>query len=158
MKKHSYLLLTALCISLFSCDNTNTNETATTTTSEPVSQEPAPQQKTATAEEAPETNEEQAPGVDQTHEVVAQNFQYSPNELRVKPDQRIQITLINQGDVQYSIKFDLPEGDQELRSPVPPGRKAGIVFTTPKKKGSYPFYSPLPNQRGRGMTGTLIVE
>jgi plastocyanin len=92
------------------------------------------------------------------YELVAQNLQFSPNELKAKAGERIQITLINRGDVPYNLKFELPDGEQELRTDVPPGRKAALVFTAPEKAGTYSFYSPLQNHRGRGMVGTLVVE
>lgn len=159
MKHSHYLLLSVLCSGLFfSCDNTNTNTTTTAPEQQPVSQEPVPPSPETTAPaEASETSGDQDSSLE-AKEVVAKNFQYTPDELRAKPGERIQVTLINQGDVQYSIRFELPESEQELRTPVPPGRKAGLIFTTPKKKGTYAFYSPLPNQRGRGMSGKLIVE
>ena len=155
MKFSKYLIATLFSASmLFACDNKQTSEESTI-----VMEEEAPLESPAATERAEEGAEQiaQDPNV-QVVEVVAENLQFSPNEIRVKPEQRLQIVLTNKGDVPYSIKFELPKGAQELRNPVDPGRKAGLIFTTPKKAGTYPFYSPLQQQRGRGMTGKLIVE
>ncbi|WP_040395949.1 cupredoxin domain-containing protein [Cesiribacter andamanensis] len=91
-------------------------------------------------------------------EIRVQNLQFSPAELRVKKGQRVQIMLINEGEVESSLRIELPGNAQELREPVPPAQRAGIVFTAPEKAGTYPFYSPLRNQRDRGLSGQLIVE
>lgn len=149
MKRYIHCFFLVFLVGLFSaCDS----ETRTTTQEEASRQE----QTTPPREETREVPVDD-PDVEQ-HEIVVQNLQFSPDTLRVKRDQRIQIILTNKGEVDCSITFDLPGGNQELRDPVPPGRRAAIIFTTPKKAGNYPFYSPLRNQRDRGLRGQLIVE
>lgn len=155
MKPLQYLFIPMLCASLlFGCDsNTEQRNTAQENTQE-IS---TPQPDTAATPAA--TAQEEATDPDLTQlEVVAANLQFTPNEIKAKPGERLQITLVNNGDVPYSIKFELPDGEQELREPVPPGRKAALIFTAPDKVGTYAYFSPMTNQRGRGVSGNLIVE
>ncbi|WP_224998915.1 cupredoxin domain-containing protein [Cesiribacter sp. SM1] len=140
---------------LISCDNTSTTER---TPNEIAAADQLEVQEEMEQEQVQNlgANEEEA---DVTkYEIVGQNLQFSPSELKVKPGERIQVILLNRGDVPYSLKFELPDGEQELRTEVPPGRRAGLIFMAPQKAGTYPFYSPLQNHRGRGMVGTLVVE
>lgn len=146
----AYRLLPFFCVLLLggsACDSESTS------TRNEALQEEVARPATAPAEEQP------APDPDlQQYELVVQNLAFSPQELKVPSDTRIQITLTNNGEAEVSLVFDLPRGNQELREPVAPGRRAGLIFTTPKKAGTYSFYSPLKNQRDRGLSGTLIVE
>ena len=158
MKIYQYLPAILFCCTiLFSCDSSSSNNTA----GEPATgTEARSDGEVVQTEENIDMQEEEKQNADTTNnrEVVAQSLQFTPAEIRAKPNERIQVTLINKGDVPYSLKFDLPDGAQELRESVQPGTRAGLIFTTPKKKGTYNFYSPITNHRDRGMTGKLIVE
>ncbi|AHM58576.1 hypothetical protein D770_01510 [Flammeovirgaceae bacterium 311] len=140
---------------LLSCDSSTTNQE---TPSDIVTENRVEQLEQLQEEPVGNTGADDEENSTPKFEVVAQNLQFSPKELQVKAGQRIQVTLVNRGDVDYSLKFELPDGEQELRTPVPPGRRAGLVFTAPEKPGTYSFFSPLQNHRGRGMVGTLVVE
>lgn len=155
MKPLQYFFIPMLSAGLlFGCDS---NTEQRNTTAENTQEISAPQPDTAATPAA--TAQEQPADPDLTQvEVVAANLQFSPNEIKAKPGERLQVTLVNNGDVPYSIKFELPDGEQELREPVPPGRKAALIFTAPEKAGTYAYYSPMTNQRGRGVSGNLIVE
>jgi hypothetical protein len=143
--------LALLFFSLLTACDTNRRSADDTPPPDSVRQETAPPNQPAT-----DTSRQQA-DADQL-EIRVQNLQYSPNELQVKRGQRIQLILINEGEVEISLRIDIPGPVQELREPVPAGQRAGIVFTAPDKAGTYPFYSPLRNQRDRGLSGQLIVE
>ncbi len=168
MKYYRFFLISALCCALlYSCDNSSNSQN--NTPAESAGEVDAPAKKTTTA---PVTETTAVPPADTTTaaedtavdpnvqqiEIVAEQLKFTPNEIKAEPGKRLQVTLVNNGDVPYSIKFDLPAGEQELREPVEPGRKAALIFTTPEKAGTYAFYSPLTNQRGRGVSGNLIVE
>lgn len=155
MKANRYLYIPILCASLFfGCDSNTEQRNTTADNAQRVS---APQPDTTTSPKATAQEQTADPDLSQV-EVVAANLQFTPNEIKAKPGERLQIMLVNNGDVPYSIKFELPDGEQELREPVPPGKKAALIFTAPDKAGTYAFYSPMTNQRGRGVTGSLIVE
>lgn len=148
MKIYQYFFTALLsCGLLISCDSSGTNE---------IGSEIADEGEVVQTHENIDM-EETDPNM-QNIEVVAQNLSFAPNELRVKPGQKVQITLVNKGETDHNIKFELPEGEQELRENVQPGKRAGLRFTTPEKKGIYTFYSPVASQKDRGMTGKLVVE
>ena len=152
MKFTQYFFTVALfCATFISCNNTESNEQRAGEMNEG---------EVVQTEENIDMQEEEKQNADTTNnrEIVAQSLQFTPAEIRAKPNEKIQVTLINKGDVPYSLKFDLPDGAQELRESVQPGTRAGLIFTTPKKKGTYNFYSPITNHRDRGMTGKLIIE
>lgn len=163
MNKFQLLYIPLLSASLLlACDEGGNKQNTTVednTTSPAVPQAELPETEIAAPAATEAAGVDQAADPDLTQvEVVAANLQFSPSEIKAKPGERLQITLVNNGDVPYSIKFDLPNGEQELREPVPPGRKAALIFTAPEKAGTYAFYSPMTNQRGRGVTGSLVVE
>lgn len=91
-------------------------------------------------------------------EVVAENMEYKPNELRASPGQQLRITLVNRAKENHNMEFELPDGEQELESPVQPGASASLSFKAPDQPGTYTIYCPVDNHREKGMTGTLIVE
>ena len=91
-------------------------------------------------------------------EVVAENLEYKPNELRASPGQQLEVTLINRGKEEHNIEFELPEGDKELASNVQPGNRATLTFKAPQQPGTYTIYCPVKNHKEKGMTCKLIVE
>ncbi|WP_224998914.1 cupredoxin domain-containing protein [Cesiribacter sp. SM1] len=91
-------------------------------------------------------------------EVVAENMEYKPNEIRVSPGQQLTITLVNRGNENHNIEFELPDGEQELENPVEPGASASLSFKAPDQPGTYTIYCPVDNHKEKGMTGKLIVE
>jgi FtsP/CotA-like multicopper oxidase with cupredoxin domain len=133
------------------CDADRPAATDTQTVQQPPMESPQTQAPESESMAAQDADAEQL-------ELVVENLQYNQNELRVSPGQRIQVILTNKGEVETSLRFELPGTGQELRTPVPPGQRAAIIFTAPEKKGVYPFFSPLRNQRDRGLTGQLVVE
>ena len=91
-------------------------------------------------------------------EVVANNINFQPAEIRVRPGQKLSVALLNQGEVEHSIEFELPRGEVKLLNPVPPTESEIIEFYAPEEPGSYLYYCPVADHRERGMTGQLIVE
>ena len=91
-------------------------------------------------------------------QVVAENMAYSPNEIRMQPGQSLIVELVNRGDTEHSIEFELPDGEQELVNNVKPGESSTLQFNVPQKTGTYTFYCPVDNHKEKGMTGKLIVE
>lgn len=91
-------------------------------------------------------------------EIVADNMNFQPAEIRVKPGQKLSVALLNQGDTEHSLEFHLPDGEVALLNPVPPAQSEIIEFYAPEEPGSYLYYCPVGDHRERGMTGQLIVE
>lgn len=85
-------------------------------------------------------------------------MRYNPSEIKVQPGQNLRITLINHGDTEHNIEFELPDGEEELENNVQPGEQASLEFQAPEEAGTYTFYCPVDDHRERGMTGQLIVE
>lgn len=91
-------------------------------------------------------------------EVVAENMRYNPSQIRVQPGQQVRIVLVNRGQEEHNIEFELPDGEQELAQNVQPGNRGTLEFTAPTQPGTYTVYCPVENHREKGMTGELIVE
>lgn len=91
-------------------------------------------------------------------QVVAENMEYRPNEIRVQPGESLIIELSNKGDTEHNIEFELPEGEKELEQNVQPGESGILRFSAPKEKGTYTIYCPVDDHKEKGMTGKLIVE
>lgn len=154
LKRYCSWIFILFTLAFFSACGSDQDRGSTTTDDRqaPVTA-PQPQEQT---QQRPQTVA-QDPDAEQL-ELVVKNLQFSPREVKVEKGERIQITLINEGEVETSVRFEIPGSGQELRNTVPPGQRAAIIFTAPDKAGTYPFYSPVRNQRDRGLTGQLVVE
>ncbi len=91
-------------------------------------------------------------------EMIARDYAFEPNEIRVDPGTKINLTLRNTGEAKHNIEFELPQGEKALQNPIEPGQTANMTFTAPQEPGDYTFYCPVGNHRERGMVGKLIVE
>ena len=91
-------------------------------------------------------------------DIVATDMDYQPNEIRVQAGQKLSIQLLNQGEEEHSIEFELPGGEKELPNPVPAGQSAILEFYAPEQAGTYTFYCPVDDHKDKGMVGQLIVE
>lgn len=149
MKSYRYLFTAALACGLLlsSCDsgggNERVEEDAVVQTSENLDMEGDPG---AVAQQV------------KTIEIVAKDLDYTPNELRASPGQQLEVTLINRGEVEHNIEFELPKGEKELESNVQPGNRATLTFQAPQEPGTYTFYCPVKDHKEKGMVGKLIVE
>ena len=144
MKLRQYFFTVALsCVTFISCNNTESNE-----------------QRAGEMNEGEMVQTEENIDMQEVKriEVVAENMQYKPNELRAKPGQQMEVTLINKGKEEHNIEFELPDGEQELETPVKPGNRATLTLVAPEQPGTYTIYCPVDNHRQKGMTGKLIVE
>lgn len=91
--------------------------------------------------------------------IVAQDFRFTPVEVRLSPGRPIRLILHNEGRERHELKSPLL---QQARAeiglpgslPVLPNQKAEAVFQT--MPGVYPFYCAIPGHAG--MSGTIIVE
>jgi glucose/arabinose dehydrogenase len=91
-------------------------------------------------------------------ELTATEFHFNPSVIYAEPGEKLRISLRNLGATTHSIEFELPSGEVELDSVVPPQDTADLEMTAPAAAGSYTFYCPIGNHRGLGMEGTLVVR
>lgn len=94
----------------------------------------------------------------QEFDVVAQDMQYSPNEIRVDAGRTVRINLVNRGDEEHNIEVELPNGERELDKNLQPGEQGTLEFLAPTDTGTYTIYCPVKDHKDHGMTGRLIVE
>jgi plastocyanin len=133
---------------LYSCDNRGTNRTTDERTTE----------TDRTDRDNGLFNDDER----RTIVITATDFAYSPTEITARPDEKLEIQLVNQGQADHNIEFELGENivggtkDRSLMMDVKPGETGTLNFTAPEQEGSYNFYCP--EHRGRGMTGTLVVR
>ena len=85
--------------------------------------------------------------------VMANNFSYSPNVIRVKAGQEVTLTLKNEDGFHDLVIDEFNVTTQQ----IPAGQSETITFT-PEEPGEYEFYCSVGNHRAMGMVGTLIVE
>ena len=97
---------------------------------------------------------------EQTVRIVAQDFLFTPAEVRVSAAWPIRLTIVNEGREPHEFKSPLLAHQTQVASgaptslPVLPNHTAETVIRT--VPGVYPFYCAI---RGHaGMSGTLIVE
>lgn len=99
-----------------------------------------------------------SPQAEQEINITATDMDFQPNEISVQAGQQLSIQLLNQGEEEHSIEFELPGGEEELPNPVPAGQSDIIEFNAPTQPGTYTFYCPVEDHKEKGMTGQLIVE
>ena len=85
--------------------------------------------------------------------VMAKNFSFTDNEIRVKAGQKVILTLQNDEGF-HDLVID--EFDVATRQ-IAAGQKDTVEFT-PLEPGEYEFYCSVGDHRAMGMVGTLIVE
>lgn len=92
-----------------------------------------------------------------TIELTAEEYRFSPAQITAEPGERLNIALRNNGKKEHSIEFDVPGENEALERNVAPGDTAHLSFNAPSKAGNYPFFSPLGDDRKRGLEGRLDV-
>ncbi|MFW6059433.1 MAG: cupredoxin domain-containing protein [Phycisphaeraceae bacterium] len=90
--------------------------------------------------------------------VSARDFRFTPATITVEPGETVEIQLVNEGDAEHNIEFELPQGEVALDQNVMPGNMSMLRFSAPSESDEYTFYCPVNNHREMGMEGTLIVR
>jgi uncharacterized cupredoxin-like copper-binding protein len=95
----------------------------------------------------------------QTVQIVAEDFRFTPAEVRLTAGQPIRLIILNEGRERHEFKSPLllhAGADSGLPSslPVLPNQKAEAVLRP--NPGVYPFSCGIPGHAG--MSGTIIVE
>lgn len=91
-------------------------------------------------------------------EIRVEEYKFDPSQIIAEPGERLDIAVHNKGKMEHSIEFELPGSKQALERKVAPGQTGHLSFTAPTKEGTYPFFSPLDDDRKRGLEGHLIVR
>lgn len=99
----------------------------------------------------------------QSVHIVAQDFRFTPTDIRLQAARPIHLTVVNEGREPHEFESPLlahrvgkshPAGGSPLSLRVLPNQRADVVIRT--VPGTYVFYC---NVRGHtGMSGTIIVE
>ena len=96
---------------------------------------------------------------EQTVHIVAEDFRFTPAEVRVSAERPIRLTIVNEGREPHEFKSPLLAHQTGVTTgasslPVLPNHRAETVIRT--LPGVYLFYCGI---RGHaGMSGTIIVE
>ena len=80
------------------------------------------------------------------------NLTFTPNTITIKPGQRVELTLVNNGKLPHT--FTVP--DLNLEAQMPPGVTNKVTFTAPES-GEYHFYSAVLSEFDT-MTGKIVVS
>ncbi|HET9605421.1 MAG TPA: cupredoxin domain-containing protein [Nitrospira sp.] len=97
---------------------------------------------------------------EQTVQIVAEDFRFTPAEVRVAAERPIRLRIVNAGREPHEFKSELlahqpgPTGTPSSSLPVLPNHKAETVVRT--IPGVYLFYCAIRGHAGMG--GTIIVE
>ena len=98
-----------------------------------------------------------APG-DQTLNVTGSEYVYAPNELFVRPAERLTVQFANVGQAPHNIVFELDNGRVERTAVLQSGQQASLAFDSPAALGRYAYYCSVGSHRQLGMEGQLVVE
>jgi len=85
--------------------------------------------------------------------VVADEFSFEPNEIRIRAGERVNVTLDNHGDAVHTLTIS--KLDFELRADGRERAEGSLQVDAP---GRYPFTCDIPGHTEAGMRGTLIVQ
>jgi len=83
-------------------------------------------------------------------EIESRSFEFTPNVIRAKVGEPIQININATGGHTFTI--------DELNVNVETPHGQNIVEFTPDKEGTFQFYCAVPGHREAGQVGTFIVE
>lgn len=85
--------------------------------------------------------------------IEMKDYEFSPKQVEVSPDERITWVLQNKGP--HLHEFASPEGGlQEVE--IPAGQTMEVAWTAPSRPGSYTFVCPV--HESLGMKMTVVVK
>lgn len=136
-------------------DSGDGDTNTTTAPTEQASDQITPSQPT----QAPDLTESTQPSESETKSetkkfsVNGNNFSFSPNEIRVKKGDTVQITFVNKSGIHDFVIDEFSVATKQIGS----GKQAVVEFVA-DKSGTFEFYCSVSNHRAMGMTGSLVVE
>lgn len=92
-----------------------------------------------------------SPGADEIR-VAAREFSFSPSEVSVASGRTVNVTLVNEGDLQHDIT--IPALGFHLAAA--PGVTVSGALTV-AGSGKFEFFCSIPGHRDSGMSGTLVA-
>lgn len=84
--------------------------------------------------------------------IVASNYKFTPNEIKVKKGDKVKITLTSTGI------HDLAIGGYNLQTKVLNNGETDSIEFTADKAGTFELWCTVGNHKAMGMVGTLVVE
>jgi plastocyanin len=91
-------------------------------------------------------------------DMTIQDYTFMPSEIAAKPGEKLHLVLVNKGQEEHSVDFDLPQGSVQLPSHLLPGESEQYDVLVPDKPGTYYFHCPMGNHYSRGMVGDILVK
>lgn len=85
--------------------------------------------------------------------VVADDFSFEPDELRIRAGETVNLTLDNRGGLYHDLSIE----DNGFVLTADAGERASGALTVPAA-GRYRFVCSVPGHAEAGMTGTLVAE
>jgi len=89
-----------------------------------------------------------------TIEITAEEFEFSPTEIKMEPGQPLELTLNNKGAIAHNVTFT----DSDIATETIQGGGKTTVTTTFDEPGRYEFICSVPGHANAGMRGVVIVE
>lgn len=110
---------------------------------------------------------QQITGTEQTVEIIANDFTYSPPEIQLKKNRTVTVRLKNIGQVEHDLqvtglKVDVVKKGHHaiekgnLHIHVKPGQHDSLTFK-PLESGSFSYWCTLPGHKEAGMAGSFTV-
>lgn len=85
--------------------------------------------------------------------VVATEFKFTPNAIRVREGQAVTIEFKNEGRMSHNLT--IPKLGQHTAT-IQSGTEATLHFTA-SKTGTFPFWCTVPGHKQAGMVGKVVV-
>jgi uncharacterized cupredoxin-like copper-binding protein len=97
-----------------------------------------------------------APGQPQRVAIEASNYEFAPNEIAVKVDQPVEVTVKNVSEGDHNITIKNPRGEIIAEADLPPGSSRTVSFTA-SERGRYEFYCNKFGHSVLGMRGEFMA-
>lgn len=88
-------------------------------------------------------------------EKSATEYVFEPKQIEVRPGERIKFVLRNEGVEEHEFEGETVGLEEVV---VPAGKERAVVWTAPKKTGSYEIVCDLPGHIAKGMVMDLVVR
>ncbi|MDK8462351.1 cupredoxin domain-containing protein [Marinobacter sp. SS13-12] len=93
-------------------------------------------------------------GDTRTVEVVAKEFTFEPSRIEVAPGSRVEIKLINEGNLSHNLHI---AGEGMKTETIQTGHTDNLTVTAPEN-GKLKFFCNVPGHKQAGMTGEIVAH
>ena len=87
-----------------------------------------------------------------------EDYRFLPDHIVARPGEKLHLTIMNHGQNDHNLTFDLPSGPVQLPSNVQSGKSEEFDLVAPKQASTFYFHCPVGNHYSRGMMGTIEVR